>query len=99
MIFTSIVVPVVTIVCSAMLGLRVGVAVCFFHVVLAVIVWHGCLLTHYWLLAPSARPRRHDAACVVRFTLMVVLSWLLSWLGQKSRSIQNTLGHIVEVVM
>ena len=99
MIFTPIVVPVVTIECSAMLGLRVSVAVCSFHVVLTVIVWHGCLLKHYWLLAPSARPRRLDAACVVRSTLMVVLSWLLSWLCQKSRSIQNTLGHIVEVVM
>ena len=97
--FTPIVVPVVTIVCSAMLGLRVGVAVCSFHVVLTVIVWHGCLLKHYWLLAPCARPRRHDAAFVVRCTLIVVLSWLLSWIGQKSRSIQNTLGHIVEVVM
>ena len=97
--FTPIVVPVVTIECSAMLGLRVGVAVCSFHVVLAVIVWYGCLLKHYWLLAPSARPRRPDAACVVRYTLMLTLSWLLSWLGQKSRSIQNTLGHIVEVVM
>ena len=99
MIFTSIVVPVVTIECSAMLGLRVGVAVCSFHVVLTVIVWHGCLLKHYWLLAPSARPRRLDAACVVRSSLMLAVSWLLSWLGQKSRSIQNILGHIVEVVM
>ena len=85
--FTPIVMPVVTIVCSALLGLRVGVAVCSFHVMLTAIVWHGCLLKHYWLLALCARPRRHDAACVVRSTLMIVSSWLLSWIGQKSRSV------------
>ena len=99
MLCTPIVVPVVTIVCSAMLGLRVGVAVCSFNVVLTAIVWHGCLLKHYWLHAPGARPRRHDAAFVVRYTLMLVSSWLLSWIGPKSRAIQNALGHIVEVVM
>ena len=27
-----------------MLGLRIGVAVCSFHVVLTAIMWHGCLL-------------------------------------------------------
>ena len=77
-----------------MLGLRVGVAVCSFHVVLTAIVWHGCLLKHYWLHAPGARPRRHDAAfvvvvvvVVVRPTLMIVSSWLLSWIGQQSRSV------------
>ena len=76
-----------------MLGLRIGVAVCSFHVVFYDhhVAWASLKL--FWLHAPGARPRRHDAAfvvfvvvaVVVRSTLMRTLLWWLSWIGPKKR--------------
>ena len=74
-----------------MLGERTGVAVVPFHEVFCYDHHVACASPKlFWLLAPGARPRRHDAAfvvvaVVVRSTLMLTLLLWLTWTNQKKK--------------